>query len=137
MPFAFAALRSAMAFLPQASKAVSDMSMRAGAEPLMTLKATELPGSSSSRRAPLRRLRGGTWKNTNMSVLKITDPSVPGKRKQRKSLPAPFGVLELALRPVAHHLQQRVALDDHGGGQVPVAAREVVIERSHASWRDC
>ncbi len=37
------------------------------------------------------------------------------------------GGLELALGPVAHHLKQRVALDHHRGGEVPVAAGVVRI----------
>ena len=39
---------------------------------------------------------------------------------------------EFPLRPVTHDLEQRVAADDHGRGQVPVAAREVVVDEARS-----
>ena len=40
------------------------------------------------------------------------------------------GVDELALGPVAHDLHAGLAVDDHGGGEVPVAAGEVRVDQA-------
>jgi hypothetical protein len=39
-------------------------------------------------------------------------------------------VHEFALGPVTHDLEQRLAVDDHGRREVPVAAREVVVHEA-------
>src|SRR5436190_877778 len=70
-PLAFADLTSAMPFLPHMSKSVSGTSMRAGTEPLMTLKADwKLLLMVAAAMAVCAALRSAdTLKIANMSVL--------------------------------------------------------------------
>jgi hypothetical protein len=54
--------------------------------------------------------------------------AVPGAATQAEVLARHLaGGDELALGPVAHDLHAGLALDDHGGGQVPVAAGGVLV----------
>src|SRR5258706_15658615 len=99
--FLLASARSFMPFLPQASKAVSGTSVRAGTEPLTTLNADWKPGSmiAEASFAWAAALSLPTLNITNWSELNDTVPWVPGVRKHRKSLPGTF--LALMNSPLA------------------------------------
>jgi hypothetical protein len=58
----------------------------------------------------------------NESTLKVNALAVPGAAAHMKSLPGLACGQELALGPVTHQLKACLALDEHGRGQVPVAA---------------
>ncbi len=78
-----------MPFLPQSSNASFGTSVRAGTEPLTTLKADWNSGFMTAEAISFWAfcLSSPTWNMTNWSELKVTEPWVPGKRMQTKSSP--------------------------------------------------
>ncbi|MNT92050.1 hypothetical protein D3C72_2332600 [compost metagenome] len=80
VPLVLASARSLMPFLPQASKSVSGTSVRAGTEPLTTLKADWKVGLSiaDAMASCAGILSSATLNIANWSELKVTDPCVPG-----------------------------------------------------------
>ena len=101
VPLLLASARSFMPFLPQSSNAPSGTSVRAGTEPLTTLKALWNEGFMMAEAsltwaslAPAPTLNIANW-----SELNDTMPCVPGTRKHRKSLPGTF--LALMNSPLA------------------------------------
>ena len=120
-----------MAFLPQSSKSVSGTSVRAGTEPLTTLKADWNAGSSiADGHLQLRRLLVVADLEHHELVGVEGDGALRAREADADEVRARLlaGLEEFALGPVAHDLHAGLALDDHGGGQVPVAAGEVVVD---------
>ncbi len=120
-----------MPFLPQSSKAVVGTSVRAGTEPLTTLKADWKVGLSMAEAIcswPAT-LSSATLNIANWSELKVTD-ALRAREAHADEIGARLlaGLEELALGPVAHDLHAGLVLDDHGRGEVPVAAGEVVVD---------
>ena len=74
-------------------------------------------------------LSSPTLNITNWSELKVTD-ALRAREADADEVRARLlaGLEELALGPVAHELHAGLAFDDHGGGEVPVAAGEVVVD---------
>ena len=128
---ALASFRSAMAFLPQASKSVVG---HVGARRHRALHHVEgrLECRRHDRRGQLD-LRGpAVVADLEHDELVGVEGHVALRAGEaeaeevRARLLA--GVEELALGPVAHDLHAGLALDHHGGGQVPVAAGEVGVD---------